>query len=114
MIGRYSRLRVERGPHGDGGCALYAGSRSRFEFNSQRRRRHPLLARARTYARRVCSVYAKIERRYVSFYHLLDPKTFVIGSLLKPCIYASDNKHFPRDGTTPIPFLAPRAPFADL
>lgn len=43
---------------------------------------------------------------YVSFYHLLNPKSFVIGSLLKLCIYASYNKHFPRDGTTPIPFLA--------
>lgn len=55
---------------------------------------------------------------HVSFYHLLNPKSFVIGSLLKLCIYASYNKHFPRDGTTPIPFLTaaprPRAPFADL
>jgi len=39
----------------------------------------------------------------VSFYRLLNPKSFVIGSLLKLCIYASDNKHFPRDGRTPVP-----------
>lgn len=39
---------------------------------------------------------------YVSFYRLLNPKSFVIGSLLKLCIYASYNKHFPQDGTTPL------------
>lgn len=44
---------------------------------------------------------------YVSFYRLLNPKSFVIGSLLKLCIYASYNKHFPQDGTTPPPSAQP-------
>jgi len=43
----------------------------------------------------------KNKAMYVSFYRLLNPKSFVIGSLLKLCIYASYNKHFPQDGTTP-------------
>lgn len=54
----------------------------------------------------------------VSFYYLLDPKSFCNRIIVKTVyIYASDNKHFPQDGTNPDSLTHPdvtSARFLDL